>query len=127
MPRLEKPVIVTVEPESAACLKASLEADKMASVNATYTICTGMCCGTLSASVWPTLRDGVTAAMTVNDAEVDQAIQKLQKYGIYAGPCGAASLAALEKLAKIGGIALPPDAVAVVLCTEGKRGYQLQI
>jgi diaminopropionate ammonia-lyase len=127
MPRLEKPTIVTVEPESAACMKASLEAGKMTSVNATYTICTGMCCGTLSASVWPVLKDGVTVAMTVNDVEVDEAIQELQDYGIYAGPCGAASLVAIEKLARSGDIPLPPDAVAVVLGTEGKRGYQLEI
>src|ERR1700692_2986548 len=58
--RSTKPTIVTVEPESAACLKASLEIGKMASVHATFTICTGMCCGTLSASVWPILKDGVS-------------------------------------------------------------------
>jgi diaminopropionate ammonia-lyase len=123
--RSNKPTIVTVEPESAACMKASLEAGEMASVNATYTICTGMCCGTLSASVWPILKEGVNVAMTVNDTEVDEAIHALQKYGIYAGPCGAASLAAMQKLARVGDIPLTPDSVAVVLCTEGKRGYQL--
>lgn len=124
-PRSEKPVIVTVEPESAACMKASLEAGKMASVNATYTICTGMCCGTLSASVWPILKDGVQVAITINDSEVNEAIHALQRFGVYAGPCGAASLAALQKLARVGGMPLPPDSVAVALCTEGKRGYQL--
>jgi diaminopropionate ammonia-lyase len=124
-PRSNKPTIVTVEPETAACMKASLEAGKMASVNATYTICTGMCCGTLSASVWPILKGGVNVAMTVNDTEVDEAIHALQKYGVYAGPCGAASLAALQKLARVGDIPLTLDSVVVVLCTEGKRGYQL--
>jgi diaminopropionate ammonia-lyase len=124
--RSDKPAILTVEPESAACMKASLEAGKMASVNATYTICTGMCCGTLSASAWPILKEGVKAAMTVNDAEVDEAVHALQKYGISSGPCGAASLAAMKKLAKVGGIPLAHNAVVIVLCTEGERGYQLQ-
>ncbi|KAE9378059.1 pyridoxal-phosphate dependent enzyme family [Stipitochalara longipes BDJ] len=125
--RSAKPTIVTVEPESAACLKASLEAGTMTSVHATYTICTGMCCGTLSASVWPILKDGVSIATTVNDAEVDQAIHTLQKYSILAGPCGAASLAAIGKLAKEEDCHLVPDSVVIVLCTEGKRGYQFQI
>jgi diaminopropionate ammonia-lyase len=125
-PRSVKPAIVTVEPESAACLKASLEAGTIASVSATYTICTGMCVGTISACVWPILKDGVSIATTVSDSEVDEAIQTLQRYGIRAGPCGAASLAALRKLAKAGGTYLAPNSVVVVLCTEGERGYQFQ-
>jgi diaminopropionate ammonia-lyase len=125
--RSVKPSIITVEPESAACLKASLEAGRMTSVHATYTICTGMCCGTLSACVWPTLKDGVTVATTVNDEEVDEAIQLLEKYGIHAGPCGAASLAAVRKLARGEDVHFGPNSVVVILCTEGKRGYQLQI
>jgi diaminopropionate ammonia-lyase len=121
------PTIITVEPESAACLKASLEAGKMASVDATYTICTGMCCGTLSASVWPILKEGVAVATTVNDAEVDEAIHTLQSYGIPAGPCGAASLAAIRKLARLEDVLFGPNSVLVSLCTERARGYQLQV
>ena len=126
-PRSPKPEIITVEPESAACLKASLEAGKMTSVHATYTICTGMCCGTLSASVWSILREGVTVASTVSDQEVDKAIHTLQKYSISAGPCGAASFAAIQKLARVQGIQLGPNSVVVILCTEAKRGYELRV
>jgi len=39
--------VITVEPVVAACLKASLEANKVTSVDAGYTICSGMCCGTV--------------------------------------------------------------------------------
>jgi len=124
--RPNKPTIITIEPETAACLKASLEAGTMASVHATYTICTGMCCGTLSAVVWPILKDGVSIAMTVNDAEVDEAIHTLQKHGISAGPCGAASLAGIRQLVEGGDIHLPAESVLILLCTEGKRGYQFQ-
>ena len=120
-PRAVQPTIITVEPESAACLKASLEAGQMTSVHATYTICTGMCCGTLSASVWPRLGVGVAAAVTVNDGEVDKELHTLQKYGVQAGPCGAASLAAARKLPDVRGINLALDSVVVILCTEGKR------
>ena len=39
--------VVTVEPVEAACLKTSLEANTMTSVDVGYTICSGMCCGTV--------------------------------------------------------------------------------
>jgi len=45
--RPQKPDIITVEPEVAACLKASLRAGEMVSIDAGYTICSGMCCGTV--------------------------------------------------------------------------------
>ena len=123
--RQEKPQIITVEPMTAACLKSSLEAGKPTSVNATYTICTGMCCGTLSASAWPILKSGVSFAVAVDDDEVHEAVVELQDYNIWAGPCGAASLAAIRRLMSIGGLQMGPGAVVVILCTEGRRGYQL--
>lgn len=86
-----KPEIVTVEPETAACLRASLEAGKLVSVKTGYTICSGMCCGTLSLNAWPVLRDGVVIATTVSESAVDEAVQQLEREGIHAGPCGAAS------------------------------------
>ena len=47
-PERERSVeVVTVEPVEAACLKASLEANKATSVDVGYTICSGMCCGTV--------------------------------------------------------------------------------
>lgn len=122
-PRAEKPVVITVEPETAACLKTSLEAGQPTSVDAEYTICTGMCCGTISLIGWPILSKGVGAAITTNDVEVDGAVAELGQYGVFAGPCGAASLAALRLLAGSGKMPLEPDAVVVALCTEGKRGY----
>ncbi|KAG4438688.1 hypothetical protein IFR05_005815 [Cadophora sp. M221] len=121
--REEKPAILTVEPETAACLKTSLEAGRPTSVDAKYTICTGMCCGTISLIGWPILSEGVSAAITARDVEVDRAVGELATYGVFAGPCGAATLAGLRFLVNSGEMALGPDAVVVVLCTEGKRGY----
>ncbi|KAL2071374.1 hypothetical protein VTL71DRAFT_12609 [Oculimacula yallundae] len=121
--RKEKPVIVTVEPESAACLKKSLEMGTPTSVDAEYTICTGMCCGTISLIGWPVLREGVMASVTVNDGEVHRAVGELDVFGVGAGPCGAATLAGLRVLARSGEMSLHPEDVVVVLCTEGKRGY----
>jgi len=50
--KLSKPIIITVEPEAAPCLKTSLEAGKSTTVDVGYSICTGLCCGTLSANAW---------------------------------------------------------------------------
>ena len=63
------------------------------------------------------------AAITTRDVEVDRAVLELEKYGVSAGPCGAATLAGLRFLAGSGEMTLGPDAVVVILCTEGKRGY----
>jgi diaminopropionate ammonia-lyase len=123
--RAERTSVVTVEPRTAACLKTSLEAGQMMSINAEYTICSGMCCGTLSANGWPILKDGVEMATIVDDEEVDKAVRELVLYGVHAGPCGAASLAALRGLSNSGLSRMAPEAVVVILCTEGRRGYQM--
>ncbi|CZR60502.1 related to diaminopropionate ammonia-lyase [Phialocephala subalpina] len=125
-PRPTKSMIITVEPKAAACLKTSLEAGEMTSIETGYTICSGMCCGTLSAIGWPILNGGVKAAVAVEDSDVDTAIKNLQTCGINAGPCGAASLAGLEYILSTGGLDLGPNSTVVLLCTEGKRGYQMR-
>ena len=124
--RCEKAAIITVEPEQAACLKASLEAGEMVSVDTGHTICTGMCCGTVSVDAWPVLRNGVTAATSVDDQIVEEAIKELQLQGIEAGPCGAATLAGVRQLSRLGALDLGPESVVLILCTEGPRGYSLE-
>jgi diaminopropionate ammonia-lyase len=80
-----RPEVVTVEPTVAACLKASLEKGEMSSVEVGYTICSGMCCGTPSASAWPLLRNGISMAVMVEDVDVEKAMFELQQYGVDAG------------------------------------------
>ena len=92
-----------------------------------YTICTGMCCGTVSAAAWPVLKDGVNVAVTVEDDEVNKAIATLESFGIGAGPCGAASLSALQSICLSSPqISLGEQAVVVILCTEAARKYQMK-
>ena len=123
----EKPLVITVEPEAAACLKTGLEARQAMTVKTGYTICTGMCCGTLSATAWPILRDGVDVAVTIEDREVDNAIATLERLGIRAGPCGAASLSALRTIClSLPQVYLGQQAVVVILCTEAARKYQMK-
>lgn len=118
--KLGNPHIITVEPVEAACLKASLEAGELTSIDVGYTICTGMCCGTPSVSAWALLKDVVFIALTVEDKDVEEALLELQKYGVRAGPCGSATLAALRHLD------LEQDAVVLLLCTEGARRYYIK-
>jgi diaminopropionate ammonia-lyase len=120
--RSAKPSIITVEPTQAACLKSSLEASKMISIDVGYTICSGMCCGTPSASAWPILRDGVSMAVSIEDEDVEKALLELQKYGVNAGPCGGATTAAVRRLSNLG-----HDAIVLLLCTEGARPYVMKV
>ncbi|TVY75986.1 Diaminopropionate ammonia-lyase [Lachnellula suecica] len=118
------PKIITVEPEAAACLRYSLEAGKSTTAAPGYTICTGMCCGTLSAIAWPILKEHVNIALTVDDLEVDKAVKDLGVYNIHAGPCGAASLAAARRL--VGTENFNSKASVLILCTEGERPYEMK-
>lgn len=123
--KLTEPTIITVEPETAACLKTSLEAGKSTTIDVGYSICTGLCCGTLSANAWPILKEYVDIAVVVDDLKVHEAVVDLRKYGVYSGPCGAASLSAAKQLTGSG--VLNSESILLILCTEGERPYQLRV
>ena len=116
--------VVTVEPDTAACLKTSLEKGKMTSIPTGNTTMCGMNCGTVSMTAWPFLRDGVDVSMTVTDDESAKAQQMLKDMGFSMGPCSAATLAALLSIceAQREKLHLNRDAVIVLLGTEGPRG-----
>lgn len=94
LPRV--PAVLSVEPDTAACVLASLQRDQLTSVGTSTTIMAGLNCGTPSQLAWPVLRDGLDAACTVTDAEARNAARDLAGHGMAAGPCGAASLAAMR-------------------------------
>ena len=118
--------IVTVEPTSAASFKESLHCDAITPIETGHTIMDGMNCGTTSTIAWPQLRDGTFAAVTVSDMESHACVQGFQEKGVNAGPCGAATLAALKKLCKER--VLPEGEmegmVVVLFSTEGRRDYE---
>lgn len=116
--------ILTVEPDTAACLKTSLENGVVTSISTADTIMCGMNCGTVSLLAWPFLRDGVDASIIVTDAEDRNAQKTLEDMQIHIGPCGAATLAALTKACKADKkkIYVGPGSVVVLLGTEGPRG-----
>ncbi|KAG8705941.1 hypothetical protein FRC09_002664 [Ceratobasidium sp. 395] len=92
------PSILTVEPNFAACLFASLRAGEPTTVVTKDTIMAGLSCGTVSSLAWPDLLAGIDAATTVSDEDADKAVRDLASLGISSGPCGAATIAALRAL-----------------------------
>ncbi|MFC9971814.1 pyridoxal-phosphate dependent enzyme [Spirillospora sp. NPDC127200] len=114
------PTVLAVEPETAACVLASLAAGRPVTVPDGSTIMAGLNCATPSDLAWPYLRDGLDAAVAVSDADTVRAARDLASHGISAGPCGAASLAGVRAaLAPERRADLAPVGTLVLLSTEG--------
>jgi diaminopropionate ammonia-lyase len=122
-PGAPHPVVLSVEPDTAACLLASLCAGAPVSVSTAATVMAGLNCGTVSSTAWPVLRDGCDAAVAVADEATLRAVADLGGLGISSGPSGAATLAgaraALSTPERRTAIGLPDDATIVLLSTEG--------
>jgi diaminopropionate ammonia-lyase len=122
-PDAPHPSVLSVEPDTAACVLASLSADEPVTVPTGSTVMAGLNCGTVSSSAWPVLRDGCDAAVAVTDEEAQRAVADLAKLGLSSGPSGAATLAGVRVVladpARRATLDLPSDAVVVLLSTEG--------
>jgi len=85
--------VLSVEPDTAACLLASLRAGRPTTIPTANTIMAGLNCGSVSASAWPYLSGGLDAATAVTDDAARRAAADLAAAGISSGPSGASSLA----------------------------------
>ncbi|KZT68552.1 acetylornithine deacetylase [Daedalea quercina L-15889] len=126
--RATRTKVITIEPDTASCLRRNLldrpQAEKPESVLRSHTIMAGLDCGSVSTIAWPILRGGVDAAVSVADIEAHRAVESLSAEHADIGPCGAAPLAALRRLAAHDDAGLlDPDSVVVLLATEGPRDY----
>ncbi|KAI7785155.1 hypothetical protein LA080_007822 [Diaporthe eres] len=121
--------VMTVEPTTAACLRASLEAGQMTTVETRDSIMCGMNCGTVSSTAWPTLASGVDADVTVTDKEAHAAVTELSTMGLQPGPCGAATWSALRKacLEARDELGFTQNSTVVLFCTEGQREYEISV
>ncbi len=122
--------LLSVEPDTAACVLRSLAGGALVSVPTQTTVMNGLNCGTPSSLAWPYLRDGTDAAITVTDGEASAAMTALATAGVSSGPSGAASFAGLRAALTGAGAAarrrdlglepgLDARAVVVGLSTEG--------
>ena len=124
-PGAPRPRVLSVEPDAAACVLESLIASRPTTVPTGATVMAGLNCGTVSQTAWPVLRAGLDAAVAVGDDAALRAVDDLARLGVSSGPCGAAALAGVrEALAdprRRAALALPSDAVIVLLSTEGNH------
>jgi len=119
--------LLSVEPDTAACVLASLRRNRPVSVPTGTTTMAGMNCGTPSSLAWPYLRQGLDAAIAVTDRDSAAAVRELAELGVSCGPCGAAALAGADAaLTGLGStrrradLGLGPTATVVLLSTEGR-------
>ncbi|PYH91617.1 hypothetical protein BO71DRAFT_385155 [Aspergillus ellipticus CBS 707.79] len=121
--------VVAVEPDTAATLTTSLQRNTPTPVTTSPSIMAGMNCGTVSTAAWPQLRQLVDASVTVSDWESHCAVQQLATQSVDAGPCGAASLAAIRRLKAEHDTAafFSPESVILLLSTEGRRPYDVPV
>jgi diaminopropionate ammonia-lyase len=115
--------VLSVEPDTAACVLASLTAGHPVTVPTAATVMAGMNCGTVSSLAWPVLRDGCDAAVAVGDTDALRACADLAALGVSSGACGGGVLAGvrlvLRDRARLTDLGLPDDPVVVLLSTEG--------
>jgi diaminopropionate ammonia-lyase len=120
--------VLAVEPDTAACVLASLRAGDLRTVPTGSTVMAGLNCGTPSSAAWPYLRDGLDAAVAVTDEAAERAVADLAALGVSSGPSGAASLAGArtaltgpDAAARRAELGLDAAAAVVLLSTEGGR------
>lgn len=120
--RAERPLLIGVEPDSAACCLAAVDAGKVVEVPGPHrSIMAGLNCGMASLIALPALQGGFDAFVTIDDDRCRAAIRWLAGEGLDVGECGAAGVAALAELhdRHRGELALPEDATVLVIATEG--------
>ena len=121
------PVLVSVEPDDAACVLESLAAGRIVTVPGPHhSIMAGLNCGTLSMVAWPVLQTTFPLCITVDDERARRAMRLLADAGIESGESGASGLAGLLALCDAPELAevrsrfgIGPDTNALVFSTEG--------
>jgi diaminopropionate ammonia-lyase len=98
--RVDRPVLVGVEPDGAACALESIMAGSpvMLEVGPHSSIMAGLNCGTPSTSAWPLLKAGFDGFVSVSDDRAREAMRLLAARRVVSGESGAAGLAGLIEL-----------------------------
>jgi diaminopropionate ammonia-lyase len=122
-----RPLIVGVEPVSAACVLESVAAGRITTLEHPQdSIMAGLNCATPSRVAWPLVSRGIDVYVAVEDERVPEAMRLLARDGIVAGETGAGGLAGLLALNDVpelsqarAATSLGPQRTVLLLCTEG--------
>lgn len=110
--------LIAVEPVSADCVTASVEAGEPITIPGPQTsVMAGLNCGTPSLIAWPVVSTGFEAFTAVEDADTERAMRLLAADRIVSGESGAAGLAGL--LAFGGSVGLTGRDTVLLVSTEG--------
>lgn len=93
-PLLAQSRLITVEPDSAACVKAAIERGAPVRLaNAHTSVMATLNAGQVSTAAWPYLATGLESAVSVSDAQLVEALRALARHDLDCGESGAASVA----------------------------------
>ena len=120
----DRPVLVVVEPDNAACLFESARAGALRTVGGDLdTIMAGLSCGEPSLLAWKILQPGADAFMRIPDAAAAQTMRDLAALGVVGGESGVAGLAGFRLAAQDGAmrdaLRLTPQSRVLCFGTEG--------
>lgn len=120
----EGPRLVGVEPDTAACMMASVASGRIVEVPGPHrSMMAGLNCGLASPVALPTVTAGFGAFVSVSDERCRAAILALAAEGLDVGETGAASLAGLATVAASpvarAALGLTGDTTVLLLATEG--------
>lgn len=116
------PMLVGVEPESAACVAAAVEAGHLVEVPGPHTsIMAGLNCGLASMLALPRLTATFDAFVAIDDDRCREALRALASVGMDVGETGAAALAGLMAVVEDhrDEMPIPHQATVLLLATEG--------
>jgi diaminopropionate ammonia-lyase len=120
-----RPLLVGVEPVSAACVLRSVEAGEIVTLTEPQdSMMAGLNCATPSLIAWPLVSQGLDVYVSVEDDRVPEAMRLLAADGFVAGETGAAGLAGLLRLAEEPARPWDADACVLLLNTEGATDPQ---
>ncbi len=91
--------VIGVEPEEAACMKASLEAGEVTTLNSANTIADGTAVKTPGEKLFPYIRDNIDEIITIKDEElIDVFLDMVENHKLVAENSGLLTVAALKHL-----------------------------
>jgi diaminopropionate ammonia-lyase len=118
----DAPVLIGVEPDTAACVAAAVEAGHVVEVPGPHrSIMAGLNCGLASLLALPAVAAGFDAFVAIDDDRCRTAIRAHADAGMDVGETGAAALAGLTAVAEehADALPLPDNATVLLLATEG--------